>query len=372
MGIKVFLYSDVYPEREKSLKRTGIDVTEYIHFTTVQTPAKEKKLPFLGIYQSIVDAYFSYKKWLKPRHHFVLITGGGIGGWWPKTVKTNTLVYFYSMDCGFPIANQQRHSNNNIKELYYKPWHFISNALDTSPAFGPLNFLKRATIISVSNYTKNSIKAYDVESTVIYPPCPQYTFPLGSEEIKADTVCSLGRFVPRKEYETILEAAARLPDVHFDLVGSVTPDYAWYLQRLKNAASKNVRFHVNATVEEKTAVLRNSKVLLHSFVGEHFGIALVEAMSAGVIPVTHNSGAAKVDGLVPDNFRYNNLDEAVACVTKALSAWKTEKALQLREFSKSFSPEAFRQNLKIFISNWLRSGDLTPRQKEQSSTYSEL
>lgn len=49
-------------------------------------------------------------------------------------------------------------------------------------------------------------------------------------------------------------------------------------------------------------------------------------MSAGLIPVTHNSGAAQVDNLVCDKFRYNNLDEAVTSVTKALSSWNIDKA----------------------------------------------
>ena len=52
-------------------------------------------------------------------------------------------------------------------------------------------------------------------------------------------------------------------------------------------------------------------MLLHSFVGEHFGIALVEAMSAGIIPVTHDSGAAREDNLVPVEYRYNEISGAV-------------------------------------------------------------
>ena len=40
-------------------------------------------------------------------------------------------------------------------------------------------------------------------------------------------------------------------------------------------------------------VLKQSKVLVHSFIDEPFGIALIEAMSAGVIPVTHNSGVQR-------------------------------------------------------------------------------
>ena len=57
-----------------------------------------------------------------------------------------------------------------------------------------------------------------------------------------------------------------------------------------NNAPENVKFHINASVEEKVDILKKSKVLLHGFIGEHFGIAIVEAMSTGIIPVTHDSG----------------------------------------------------------------------------------
>jgi hypothetical protein len=61
IGFKVFFYLTAYPKREETLKRIGIDVTGYIG-SFVQTIDKEKRLPFLGIYKSIVDTYFSYNK----------------------------------------------------------------------------------------------------------------------------------------------------------------------------------------------------------------------------------------------------------------------------------------------------------------------
>jgi alpha-1,2-mannosyltransferase len=93
--------------------------------------------------------------------------------------------------------------------------------------------------------------------------------------------------------------------------------------------------------------------MLHSFVGEHFGIAIIEAMSAGVIPVTHDSGAAKVDGLVPESYRYQDLNSAVGKVTSALSSWDLNVAEKLREFAKGFSADSFRENLKRFLLDWI-------------------
>ena len=108
----------------------------------------------------------------------------------------------------------------------------------------------------------------------------------------------MGRFVPEKEYDTILQIAKQRPQLKFELIGGVAEDKISYLNSLKNKASKNVTFHVNATENQKMEILKRSKILLHSFKGEHFGIALIEAMSAGLIPISHNSGAAKEDNIV--------------------------------------------------------------------------
>jgi glycosyltransferase involved in cell wall biosynthesis len=96
-------------------------------------------------------------------------------------------------------------------------------------------------------------------------------------------------------------------------------------------------------------------VLLHSFVGEHFGIALIEAMSAGAIPITHDSGAAREDNLVPNDYRYTDVGGAVKATYRALDKWNLSTAETLRESARKFSPEEFRLNMKRFIQAWIVS-----------------
>ena len=343
MGFKIFLCSSTYPEREETINRIGIDVSDSID-GFVKAIGRNEILPFLGAYQRMTYSYFFFKKLIKEyKLDFVLVTGGSTII--PSTIAEKTLVYVH-----FPVdieVASERYQKSKMKKIYIKPWLFISNNLDD---------IKRATIITNSNYTKNAIReAWGIDSKVIYPPCPQYSFALSEQEKRENVVCSLGRFTPEKDHEMIVRVAQNLPSTRFELVGSVTQDKAAYLKKLIDIAPKNMTFHVNATVQEKIDVLKKSRVLLHTFVGEHFGIALVEAMSAGVIPVTHNSGAAKIDGLVPEQFRYNDLDGAIASVINALSSWNTKGALTLREFAKRFSSESFRDNLKTFISNWIKS-----------------
>jgi alpha-1,2-mannosyltransferase len=242
---------------------------------------------------------------------------------------------------------------NYGEDYTYNRIFFISNNID---------YLKKATIITNSNYTRNAIKkVWNIDSTDIYPTCPQYSFPL-EDKIKIEkdtkTVCSLGRFVPEKKYDTIIQIAKQRPQLKFELIGGVAEDKISYLNNLKNKAPKNVTFHVNATENQKIEILKRSKILIHSFKGEHFGIALIEAMSAGLIPISHNSGAAKEDNIVDEKFRYNDLDSALNCLDIAVSEWNLDKASQLRQYAQNFSMENYNKNLKLFITNWIESHSL--------------
>ena len=39
-------------------------------------------------------------------------------------------------------------------------------------------------------------------------------------------------------------------------------------------------------------------------------------MSAGLIPISHNSGAAKEDNIVDEKYRYKDIDSALNCIDK--------------------------------------------------------
>ena len=341
MGHKIYLCATEYPQKEETLKLVGIDVENSID-GFVKSLGRNEILPFLGIYQRMVYSYFFFKKLTKLFNlDFVLVTGGSTII--PGSMTKRTIIYVhYPVD--LKLLQKQYLASQKLKRLYIKPWRYVS---------GNLDYFKRATIITNSNYTKQEIKkAWDVDATVIYPPCQQYSFPL-SECKHENIVCSVGRFTPEKNYEMIIETARKMPQVTFELIGGVTRDKLQYFLSLKNSAPDNVTFHANASIDQKKGVLSKSKVMLHGFIGEHFGIGLIEAMSAGVIPITHNSGAAKEDNLVLKEFRYNNPDEATSLIEKALSTWNLREAERLRVYARKFSTVEFYKNFEKFIADWV-------------------
>lgn len=340
MGIKIFLCASTYPERETTVRMFGIDVSNCI--TGFMNGNSPEYIPsFLKSYRMMLYSYLGIRRLLKVhRPTFLVVTG--VPTRIPRSMAEKTIAYIH-FPVGLFMASQEE-LNSRLRIVMRNSWKFISN-------------ISRVTLLTNSNYEKNLIRrVWGQDATVIHPPCPQYDFPLSDN--REDVVCSLARFSPEKGYDMVLEIARRLPDIQFELIGTVSSDMSSYCNKLIKESPKNVRFHINVTMEEKIEILKKSKALLHSFMGEHFGIAIVEAMSAGIIPVTHDSGAAKEDGIVPDRFRYNNFNEAVNSVSDAVSIWNTHKACELRQAAAAFSPDSFNQKMKSFISNWIRANNL--------------
>lgn len=112
----------------------------------------------------------------------------------------------------------------------------------------------------------------------------------------------LGRFHQKKGIEMALEAfhntARKLSQVHFVLIGSGDPDYEKKLRKLimdGNLISR-VTFLGQVPESEKLLALSNSDIFILLSFGENFGIAVVEAMAAG-LPVLISNKVAIADEL---------------------------------------------------------------------------
>ena len=224
----------------------------------VKVKRNNEMLPGFRIYQNLVYSYFIFKKLIKTYNSdFLLVTGNLTE--LPKSMAERTIVYV-NIPTNLEILPllPQDYTSKIWKRLYIQPYLFISNN------YIDFSYIKKGTIIANSNYTRNAIKkVWNIDSTVIYPPCPQYSFPLEDKikKIEQDTemmtVCTLSRFVPEKEYDTILQIAKQRPQLKFELIGGVAEDKISYLTILKNKAPRNVTIHVNATENQKMKSKQN-------------------------------------------------------------------------------------------------------------------
>jgi glycosyltransferase involved in cell wall biosynthesis len=232
----------------------------------------------------------------------------------------------------FP-ANLTRMQNSNLKHRWF--WKLF---------YSPITFQLRQQIKRVdllicnSYYTQRAIMdCWGREAEVIYPPVDVESFkPLQKELL----VVSVGRFVPTKNYELIVEVAKQMPDVQFIIAGRKSLNDSYY-DKIVSLKPDNLTLDANATLDNVSVLLGRAKVYLHCMVGEHFGISVGEAMAAGCVPVVHDSGGPVeiVSGL---GFLYDDVEECVKAVRKALQS--TVDPQVFVEHARLFGVDVFKKN----------------------------
>lgn len=169
-------------------------------------------------------------------------------------------------------------------------------------------------IVSHSDYVKRWIGSYwHMEAKVIYPPVEmlfeKYRIDHGQRK---NWICSVGRFFTLghgKKQEVMIKAFKQLYDLGYKnwqlhLAGGVgnepsSLEFVNYLE--KEAKGYPIFFHFNSSRKEIENLYLKSKIYWHAagygenesknpVKFEHFGIAPVEAVSAGCIPILFNGG----------------------------------------------------------------------------------
>ncbi len=192
-----------------------------------------------------------------------------------------------------------------------------------------------------SNYTARALyKHYGIESNVVYPAIEWDYFrdEPSIDERRENVIISVARFVPQKRLDVLLEiykkyVKPKVPDAKLLLVGIKDSRYEDYFNKLVSEAEKVGDVEIIAkplTPRELVKLYRRAKVYVHMRIGEHFGMAPVEAMSQATIPIVpRKSGLAEL--IVPgvDGFVYDS-DEEVAKLIIEVLRMSEEKLVELR------------------------------------------
>lgn len=147
---------------------------------------------------------------------------------------------------------------------------------------------------------------------VLYPPCSTETLSVSAQSERA-SLLYIAQFRPEKRHLLVLEEfgrfvararetklpLAQIPQLVF--LGSCrTPTDVSTLETVQQAVrdlelSDYVSFVVDCSFEEVRANLAKAKFGLNAMWNEHFGIGVVEYMSAGVVPIVHASAGPLLD-----------------------------------------------------------------------------
>ena len=167
---------------------------------------------------------------------------------------------------------------------------------------------------------------------------------------KRNLVVTVGRAIPAKRLELFWKAASLCPEYEFAMLLTQDPGLVEYSKSLSRESPANGRTIFNPPMETYHKLLGEAKVYLHLMKGEHFGITIVEAMSAGCVPVVHDSGGSKeiVSGEI--GFRWQNLEEIPSMIEQAMED-SPSSVCRLR--AEDFRFETFEKKLSEVFSGLL-------------------
>ena len=310
----------------------------------------------------------------------LLDNGYQVDIWWPENISKSLQTRF-----GIDISNAAFGPfphNHQLSTLKYKLIFWVTDgsipislAKKTiihyqipflNPGFP--NKIKAHFYLSVCNsfYTKRVIdKTYGINSQVIYPPVDLEYF---KPQTKTNSIVSIARFstlLHAKRQDTLIEAFSRissqLPGWELILAGGSTdPDY---ISRLKKQVKKlPIKIIINPSLFKIKQLLGSAKIFWSATgfgidvahnpeKAEHFGITVVEAMSAGAVPVVIDAGGHKETVVEAETgFLWNTIDQLNQKTTLLANDPKLWEKLSCATIlrSKLFSTSAFEDKfLKI-------------------------
>lgn len=208
---------------------------------------------------------------------------------------------------------------------------------------------KRATIIVNSEFTKKMINELvnDIQLQVIYPPVDVDRFRYTGKKDK-ELIVSVGRIARSKHFEDAIEVARRT-GLKLTIVGfSEDIVYEQELHELINKLNLTDKVNIltDPAYDDLAMTVKQAGIFLSTISTEYFGIATVEAMSAGCIPLVRNSGAQA--DYIPARWRYDNLDDCIVKIQQAINASESERN-ELITMSEKYHERKFKQKMRSVI-----------------------
>lgn len=206
------------------------------------------------------------------------------------------------------------------------------------------------TVPGVDHFIANSkyiaqriLRAYDRESTVIYPPVDIDRFTVA--QTKGDFFLALSRLVPYKKTDLIVQAFTQMPDKKLVVIGDGPQ-----MKILEELATDNIEllgFQPNSVVED---YLSRAKALIYA-AEEDFGIVPVEAQACGTPVIAYGKGGALETIITGETGIFFDRQEPDALI-KAVREFETHPTLSpgtIRQNAERFSKDRFMAEIRSFV-----------------------
>jgi glycosyltransferase involved in cell wall biosynthesis len=266
-------------------------------------------------------------------------------------------------------------NNNNNKEhalIHYvhNPYEFVPDPSD--PIVKPFSLITNRYIIKGNDFSdvvlansnstrKQCIKRWNRNDCIVLYPSIKideiatYTSSSSSSSSRDDICIVLSRLSPEKKIELAIEAFKTkvLKNKQLLIIGYLSRENKNYYQRLRDLSKRNENIKIlpNLRRNDVLTLLSKAKILFHPMPDEHFGIAIIEAMAAGCLPVVHASGGPLE---IVDNGRYGLIYRDLSEIPELLNrAFNLSKHFQhkVKNRALQFDIKHFQEKLITLINN---------------------
>jgi glycosyltransferase involved in cell wall biosynthesis len=272
--------------------------------------------------------------------------------------KTNNSNSEYFIDTNTPF-NKEKECFSILKNAYW-------------------NFMRNSTVLTNSELSRRAIiGAFGIDNVyILSPPVDIGTFRdavlRSDDNIRNDIIIIVCRIDPSKQIQNAIKLAKILKDRNvgkgMKIVGSLyyyNFKYYSYLEQMVRDLDLTdyITFEANASLDKMLSIMREAKVYFHpatrgeapSQRGEQFGMSIVEAMAAGLIPIVPDIGGPTE--FVPKKYQYSTLEQAAEIISSAFHLQYAERVQisnSVNKFSNSHFIKGFQHILNELLLHHIR------------------
>jgi glycosyltransferase involved in cell wall biosynthesis len=197
-------------------------------------------------------------------------------------------------------------------------------------------------------------------STIVYPPVDLTRFRQAKSKERKNLVVAVSRIRPGKHLEIIPQLAKVVKKARFVIVGIADPA-SWDTIKMLTETVSNLRVGdrvellVNEPLDKLVDILLSSKVFLHAQPMEAFGMAVIEAMATGCVPIVPRNGGPWYDILNAEEgnygYSYTNIGDAANLINMLLNdeRLRTEVSLRAQRRTLYFENSNFEEKILALV-----------------------
>lgn len=234
--------------------------------------------------------------------------------------------------------------------------------------YGYWNLMRNSTVITNSEFSRRAIvNAFGLDNIyILNPPIDIETFrnvalmANGDDDETNNIILVISRIAPHKKIENAIKLAKILKDNNvgkgMKIVGNLYYYFFDYYSELKQMVldlglTDYITFEINASLDKLLSIIRESRVYFHPMIGEHFGMAVLEAMAGGLIPVVPNEGG--VIEFVPQEYQFNTIEHAAQIIIYIFNHLPKTERIKLSDDINKFSNSHYIKGFQTILNESL-------------------